>query len=163
MSASTCPYCMSRIHSHEVAVKCRACGTRHHSECWEDNGGCCAKDCAERRSTLEIDIPPDTDEKLVLSRGEVESARPHRPTRHRNPCMSCGKELPEGELHCAECQPKPQENQDVRNAGPLVVIALLALLIAWALYSTIGEQPSKTSDNPNRATRSIDEKAQQER
>lgn len=153
MSSGTCPYCMSPIHAHEETTVCSACGTRHHRECWEDNGGCSAKNCPGARSRIEIDISPDTDEKLVLSRGEIETARPHRPTRHRNPCMSCGRELSEGELYCTECEPKPQENQDVRNAGPLVVIALLALLIAWALCSTIGEEPSRTSDNPNKATK----------
>ena len=40
-----CPYCGGPINDPNDAVKCGTCGTLHHLDCWEANGGCCKPDC----------------------------------------------------------------------------------------------------------------------
>lgn len=40
-----CPYCQNRIALGSDVVLCPACGTPHHAECWQQNGGCTTFGC----------------------------------------------------------------------------------------------------------------------
>lgn len=146
-----CPYCLEAIADGE-AVVCESCGTAHHTECWSENGGCCVRNCKSARRSIDIEADADTPSTLVLSREAVESARPYMPPRISNPCMKCGRQVPEGELYCVECAPEPPENQDTRNAGPLLLmLALAAVVLAWILMLTLGgvsRQPDNNTGNP---------------
>lgn len=43
LASELCPYCRDNFEGHEHAVAiCSVCGTRHHRECWEENGATCA-------------------------------------------------------------------------------------------------------------------------
>lgn len=46
MSAAVCPYCRAAVDEAE-AVACAGCGTVHHAECLEENGGCTVFGCTE--------------------------------------------------------------------------------------------------------------------
>jgi TM2 domain-containing membrane protein YozV len=47
MSAAVCPYCRATIEADEVeAVVCPGCGTPHHADCFEENGGCTVFGCS---------------------------------------------------------------------------------------------------------------------
>jgi TM2 domain-containing membrane protein YozV len=47
MSAVVCPYCRDAIEQEESqAVVCPGCGTIHHSDCFEENGGCTVFGCS---------------------------------------------------------------------------------------------------------------------
>jgi TM2 domain-containing membrane protein YozV len=61
---SVCPYCRSEI-DQGGGVTCEGCGTPHHVECLEENGGCTLFGC-----TL---APPD-DPKLQVTSGDVSRA-----------------------------------------------------------------------------------------
>ena len=42
-----CPYCNSEIpNTAPDPCYCTACGTAHHTECWEENGGCTVFGCS---------------------------------------------------------------------------------------------------------------------
>ena len=41
---SSCPYCRSELD--EQALECPGCGTPHHPECFEENGGCTVFGCS---------------------------------------------------------------------------------------------------------------------
>lgn len=129
-----CPYCLSEIENAGDAVECRSCGSSYHSECWSENGGCCAKGCERAVVSINLEAHPEQTSKLEISREAVETAAPHSVRRISNPCIRCGRQVPEGELHCSECEPARPENQDARNVGPLlVVLSLIALALGWLL------------------------------
>lgn len=143
-----CPYCLSPIHQADETAKCGRCGAKHHAECMLENGGCAAKGCTKQakgeRINVEVDAQPHT--MLVLSRESVEQAPSSRPPRNSNPCIKCGKQLPEGKLHCPECAPMVNENQDTRNVGPLLVmVVVVALAVGWIVMTTVGSQPTSTT------------------
>jgi TM2 domain-containing membrane protein YozV len=62
--ASVCPYCRTPIEEAE-AVLCEGCGTPHHSECLQENGGCTLFGCRF--------APPD-DPKVQVTVGDVAHA-----------------------------------------------------------------------------------------
>ncbi len=41
----TCPYCRFPIKPGQAVTICSECGVPHHSECWEENGGCTTYGC----------------------------------------------------------------------------------------------------------------------
>jgi len=47
MSAAVCPYCRAEIEPDEAqVVVCPGCGTPHHADCFEENGGCTIFGCS---------------------------------------------------------------------------------------------------------------------
>lgn len=146
-----CPYCLESITDIKTTI-CESCGTAHHAECWSENGGCCVRNCKSARRSIDLEVEDDAPRTLVLSRESVESARPYRPERVSNPCIKCGRQLPEGELYCFDCAPGPPENQDARNAGPLLLmLALAGVVLAWIVLMTLGPvvtQPDSADKPP---------------
>ena len=63
--ALTCPYCRTPLEAEEGTKTCEGCGTPHHSECYEENGGCTLFGCKF--------APPD-DPKVQVSTGDVSQA-----------------------------------------------------------------------------------------
>ena len=61
---AVCPYCRTGIEEGE-GVRCEGCGTPHHTECQEENGGCTLFGCTF--------APPD-DPKVQVTTGEVTQA-----------------------------------------------------------------------------------------
>lgn len=149
-SGKRCPYCMSPIDEREQFTVCASCGTAHHRECWEENGGCCVRVCPQVSRTLDIDLPRERSDRLVLSREAVESARPRRSRSVSNPCMRCGKQVPQGELYCVECRPGPPESEDTRNLWPiLVMLAFVAVILAGIVILAV---PTSGSPDTSRVT-----------
>lgn len=73
MSPSTmiCPYCRTEIMPGEsVPAFCGGCGTPHHKECYDENGGCTLFGCKE--------APPD-EPKVQVTNVDVVSAPPWHP------------------------------------------------------------------------------------
>jgi TM2 domain-containing membrane protein YozV len=62
MSALVCPYCRTPIEPDDEIHKCSACGTVHHLECWEENGGCTVFGCANA---------PVEEAKITLTDGDM--------------------------------------------------------------------------------------------
>jgi predicted nucleic acid-binding Zn ribbon protein len=140
----TCPYCLSPILENDQSAACDDCGARHHVECLLENGGCAATNCRKQVRPMPIEIEIDAEPRtlLVLSKESVEQARPSRLKLVDNPCIRCGKQLPEGELYCAACTPEIHENRDARNVGPLLtvmigVIAVVAAVLAIGILSDL--------------------------
>jgi len=44
-AGGVCPYCRFPLKEGASAVRCEACGTLHHEECWEEGGGCAVLGC----------------------------------------------------------------------------------------------------------------------
>lgn len=149
-SVGECPYCLEPIAEDESAIiTCGACGTAHHADCWAENGGCCVRSCRDVSRVIEVEMPSEAREKLVISREAIESTSPRRAVAVSNPCIRCGRQVPEGELHCQECAPQPDENPDTANAGPLMVmIAIVGLVLALAIVLVMSPGPDNLEDTP---------------
>lgn len=141
----TCPYCLAVVAAGDETVACESCGTPHHADCWAENGGCCVKDCPSVVRNVELDLPPPREDSLVLSKEAVESAVPRPTIASINPCIRCGRHVPEGELYCEECQPQRDPSPDASNVGPLLIVALIvALVIGWLIYLGVNSTPDTT-------------------
>jgi len=46
MTAEVCPYCRDHISDKEAITACAGCGTRHHADCYTENGGCTIFGCS---------------------------------------------------------------------------------------------------------------------
>ncbi len=140
-----CPYCLTPVSADDNRTVCERCGTAHHSECWEENAGCAVRDCGAAPARIEIDIPNARREKVVLTKEAVERARSRRNMKVRNPCMGCGREIPQGQLYCVECTPARPEDQDAKNLLPvMVIVAILAVLVGWMIVANGCEDTSET-------------------
>jgi len=52
-----CPYCMSPIIATDNQVNCPGCEVSHHSDCWQENGGCTTLGCnGESINNVDQDI-----------------------------------------------------------------------------------------------------------
>jgi hypothetical protein len=65
MTAEVCPYCRTPILSEEPVTVCEGCGTRHHSDCYSENGGCTIFGCSGA---------PAEEPKLTVSAPDLASA-----------------------------------------------------------------------------------------
>lgn len=45
MSLAVCPYCRAPIEGETEGIVCPGCGTPHHGDCFEENGGCTVFGC----------------------------------------------------------------------------------------------------------------------
>ena len=46
MTAEVCPYCRAPISTEDPVTVCEGCGTRHHTDCYAENGGCTIFGCS---------------------------------------------------------------------------------------------------------------------
>jgi TM2 domain-containing membrane protein YozV len=65
MTAEVCPYCRAPILPDEAITDCEGCGTRHHSDCYTENGGCTIFGCSKA---------PAEEPKLTVSAPDIASA-----------------------------------------------------------------------------------------
>ena len=66
-----CPYCRTEVAPGEGGMFCNGCGTPHHQECFEENGGCTLFGCKF--------APPD-EPKVAVSSRELSAAQTWRTT-----------------------------------------------------------------------------------
>lgn len=145
--ANECPYCLSEISTGEEITVCESCGRVHHAECWREHGACASRRCAARRPHLEIRAADLAKPTLVLTREALQIVRMKRAVDRRNPCMECGKEVPEGELYCRGCAPHRDESQESRNLGPVLLALMLVMSIVLALVIANSTGPHGDSED----------------
>lgn len=64
MMAEVCPYCRAPILADELVKSCDGCSTRHHQDCYEENGGCTIFGCTSapaEEPKLSVSTPELTD------------------------------------------------------------------------------------------------------
>ena len=47
MKAEACPYCRTAVTVDDATLACEGCGTRHHTDCYAENGGCTIFGCSK--------------------------------------------------------------------------------------------------------------------
>lgn len=75
MTTEVCPYCRAPISASDSSFVCEGCGTRHHSDCYSENGGCTIFGCAKAPGD-EPKVSVSTPELVAVS-GST-STREHR-------------------------------------------------------------------------------------
>jgi len=68
MKEEACPYCRTAITVDDSTLACEGCGTRHHTDCYTENGGCTIFGCSKAPgdepklsvSTPELAVPAST-------------------------------------------------------------------------------------------------------
>jgi hypothetical protein len=63
-----CPYCRSELTEGADAIRCNACDSIHHAECWTANRGCAIVACAAGPVGPPVDAAPDRarSERMVI-------------------------------------------------------------------------------------------------
>ena len=56
--SSICPYCSAEIGKSEASHKCASCSSKHHAECWTENGGCATPACQEAPAITAVQPAP---------------------------------------------------------------------------------------------------------
>ena len=60
MTTEGCPYCRAPITAEEPLTVCDGCGTKHHQDCYEENGGCTIFGCScapAEEPKLSVSVP----------------------------------------------------------------------------------------------------------
>ncbi|HEY5534979.1 MAG TPA: RING finger protein [Ignavibacteria bacterium] len=162
-----CPYCQSFIKQEADTIFCSNCGTPHHIECWEENGGCTTYGCKENpvmqnkqeESTVirGIDVGNKTIEELretlqkenVIAQGEIE-------------CKYCSKKIDSNSKYCKHCGKKQadettstafeteyknryKENVSIKRksnfltAGSITFLSIFIIIVLVFSYKLINE------------------------
>lgn len=106
----TCPYCQSKIKKGADFVVCSHCGTPHHTECWNENGGCTTYGCTNN---------PQTEKKIEVQSEDVgnatiESIREslqQAPAQQLIQCPNCKSDVEESSVYCKFCGYNVKENK----------------------------------------------------
>ncbi len=91
-----CPYCQSKIKDDLDVVVCSLCGTPHHRECYEENGGCTTYGCKNNPTTVKeerVDVGGLT---IPAVRNLVEQIKIIE-------CPNCKGEVEENSSYCKHC------------------------------------------------------------
>ena len=75
MTTEVCPYCRTPIGESDSSFVCEGCGTRHHADCYAENGGCTIFGCSKAPGD-EPKVSVSTPELVAVSNSA--SAHEHR-------------------------------------------------------------------------------------
>lgn len=106
-----CPYCQSNIKSDNEVQYCKECGTPHHKECWDENGGCTTYGCGQN---------PVTDKNLVnvgnLTIEQINELDLQTLSAVDNYCIFCGGKIETDSIYCKHCGSKVSVHQPEINS-----------------------------------------------
>ena len=110
-----CPYCQSLIKDEAGTIFCSDCGTPHHIECWQENGGCTTYGCKENPVTLpEVEESNEIKGIDVGDRTVEELSRIIKPeikvTHEEIDCKYCSKKIDSNSKFCKHCGEKLTED-----------------------------------------------------
>lgn len=93
----TCPYCQSKIKDDLDVIVCSLCGTPHHRECYEENGGCTTYGCANNPTTVK------DAESIDVGAMTIPAARNLVARTNLIECPNCKKDVEENSNYCKYC------------------------------------------------------------
>jgi hypothetical protein len=155
----TCPYCQSAIKQETDTIYCSDCGTPHHTECWDENGGCTTYGCTQNPVTkvetetgLDIGQIPVAELENIIEEKKISEPE-------ETDCKYCGKKIDVNSRYCKYCgnkqsddqipspfekeyQKRYQENITLKRKSNTLAISsmiIFSLVILMALYVTYKE------------------------
>ncbi len=117
----TCPYCRFPVKEGGAIYTCPECKAVHHSECWQDNGGCCITGCA---------AGPSPAARTQSAAATVRSPAPRFASPSQAPAVA------------------PRAGRQVPLAAAAAVVALVLILgagVAIAVSSSGGRPPASSA------------------
>ncbi|MBS1493174.1 MAG: zinc-ribbon domain-containing protein [Bacteroidetes bacterium] len=96
----TCPYCQSKIKDDLDVIVCSLCGTPHHRECYEENGGCTTYGCGNNPTTVKEERRRDGIDVGGLTVPAVQNLVNQSKLIE---CPNCRKEIEENSNYCKYC------------------------------------------------------------
>lgn len=117
----TCPYCRTPFEPEDEVIACPACGTQHHADCAEENGGCTVFGCSKA---------PVEEPKISVTPTEI--ARPSTAANSAPPPPGRRVPLPPPPRPADWVAPPPRPHDPVIRTGPLHTEPL----IGFAGYTT---------------------------
>lgn len=150
-AGTICPVCQAEIKQDDPVTVCPACGTAHHTSCWERSGGCAAPDCPQHQASsfpaqvcAACGAPIGQDQAFCSKCGAPRQGTPGK-------CAGCGTPLEPGQAFCSKCgRPAGVPAQGAvppvgRPATPprkspakFIVIALAAVVVIGVLIYLFG-------------------------
>jgi TM2 domain-containing membrane protein YozV len=124
MTVEVCPYCRAPISPEEPVSACEGCGTRHHTDCYAENGGCTIFGCSGA---------PAEEPKLTVSSPELVSAAHSAPT-HAG-------------AHALVATPPP----GVRSEASLEELQRISSQVVPSMFSLFGSEAVAASSNQDAA------------
>ncbi|MBN1633066.1 MAG: hypothetical protein JW917_02755 [Ignavibacteria bacterium] len=110
-----CPYCQSNIKSDNEVQYCKECGTPHHKECWDENGGCTTYGCGQNpvAKKNKINLGNFTIEQIEeLNNQEISS--------EDNYCIFCGGKIETDSVYCKHCGNKVVVNLPEKHSEEFI-------------------------------------------
>lgn len=95
-----CPYCQSKIKDDLDMIVCSLCGSPHHKECYEENGGCTTYGCKNNPGTIKQEVNPNAVDVGGLT---IPAARVLVTQTKLIQCPECKKEIEENSHYCKYC------------------------------------------------------------
>lgn len=116
-----CPYCQSKIKRGADFTVCSHCGTPHHRECWNENGGCTTYGCINNPLTekkVELGSEDVGNETVEAIRESLHAPLPDLPLPEELiECPGCSAEIEKSSLFCKFCGYKIAEENVQKDAG----------------------------------------------
>ena len=133
MTAEVCPYCRAPILADELLTACEGCGTRHHTDCYAENGGCTIFGCS---------CAPAEEPKLTVSTPDLAM------TTHSAPTVAAGQ------VTVAAPPPGPQSTsslEELRQISSHVVPSMFSLFGPESM-DTVSAEPAPAPEPKSRTT-----------
>ncbi len=130
MTTEVCPYCRGPISTEESVTTCEGCGTQHHADCYQENGGCTIFGCS---------CAPAEEPKLSVSVPELVSV-----AAQANPLSSVVVPAPPprpGQV----AEPAPATVEELQSITNQVVPSMFG---SFAGYDTTSAAPMQDSPPP---------------
>jgi TM2 domain-containing membrane protein YozV len=122
MTVEICPYCRGPVSTEEPIIVCEGCGTRHHTDCYAENGGCTIFGCS---------CAPAEEPKLTVSAPELVRP-PHSAT------------TPSG-TQAVLATPPP----GVRSDASLEELQRISSQVVPSMFSLFGSEAVAAQPNPD--------------
>jgi len=100
-----CPFCQSNIKSDNEVHYCKECGTPHHYECWEENGGCTTYGCGQNPVSAKVHV--DVGNMTVKQLQELKDKFNFTPEKY---CLFCNGKIEFDSVYCKHCGNKVVTN-----------------------------------------------------
>jgi len=152
----TCPYCQSKIKDDLDVIVCSLCGTPHHRECYEENGGCTTYGCGNNPTTTlkeeRVDVGGLTVpavQNLVNQSKLIECPNCKKDVeQNSNYCKFCGYNIVEGKFDDEENfedefkrkyeeKKKTSRNSFFLTAGGIIFLFFFIVTLVYFAYSKI--------------------------
>jgi hypothetical protein len=154
MTTEVCPYCRASITETEPTTICSGCGTKHHQDCYQENGGCTIFGCAcapAEEPKLSVSVPDlraieTTATEVVTTAGAALPPPPPPPRRSPPATIAELQQITNsvvptmfGSFSDFDSMSRPEPEQDQIHSGPpkrrTTFILLGALLGAFGAHN----------------------------